>query len=80
MRTTTKWLAALGLIGAAVSVPVLTMPTPASAQEFYFGVPGFGFGVGPGWYGNGYHRYYGEPYGYGYYGRPYWHYRHHYRW
>src|SRR5579859_6722758 len=81
MRNATKWLTALGLIGAAVvSVPVLTVPTPASAQIFFgFGGPGIGVGVGPGWYGDSY--YYGAPYSYGYYGRPYWHHRyHHYRW
>jgi hypothetical protein len=83
MRTTAKWLAALGVIGAAA----LSVPSVASAQGFYFNGPGFGFGVGEpyyGYYGAPY-GYYNQPYGYGYgYGntwRPYryhhWHHWHH---
>jgi hypothetical protein len=72
MRTTAKWLAVLGVIGAAA----LSVPSVASAQGVYFGVPGVGVGVGVGdpYYGGGpYYGYYGGPYGYGYgYG-----YRHH---
>jgi hypothetical protein len=78
MRTATKWLMALSVIGAAA----LSVPGAASAQGIYFGVPGFGVGVGAPWYGHRY--YYDEPYGYYGYGRPYgpsWRYRHHgYRW
>ncbi len=79
MHTSTKWLLAAGLMSAAS----LAIPTAASAQGFYLGVPGFGIGVGAPWYG-GYYGY-GEPYGYdgyyGYYGRPYGghHYHHYYR-
>jgi hypothetical protein len=75
MRTTTKWLMALSLVGAAA----LSAPSVASAQGFYFNGPGFGFGVGTPYYGG--YGYYGEPYGYyGY--SPYWRshrYRHWYR-
>jgi hypothetical protein len=68
MRTTAKWLAVLGVIGAAA----LSVPSVASAQGVYFGVPGFGVGVGDPYYGGPY-GYYGPGYGYGYgYG-----YRHH---
>jgi hypothetical protein len=72
MRTTAKWIAALGVLGAAA----LTVPTSASAQGVYFGVPGFGFSFGAPYYEpyNGYYPYYGS---YGY--RPYYrwhHYRH----
>jgi hypothetical protein len=78
MQTTTKWLLAIGLTGAAA----LSVPSMASAQGFYFGVPGFGIGVGTPYYGGyPYGGYYGAPYGYYGYGR-YWHphrYRHWYR-
>ena len=86
MRTTAKWLAELGMIGAAA----LSVPSVASAQGIYFGAPGFGVEVGdPYYYGyNGpyYGGYYAQPYGYGYrygYGRHwyphhYHHYWHHY--
>ena len=71
MRTTAKWIAALGILGAAA----LAIPTSASAQGIYFGVPGFGFSFGAPYYAE---PYYGS-YPYGYYGyRPYY-YRHHYR-
>jgi hypothetical protein len=80
MRTTTRWLAALSLIGvAALSVPFVVMPTAASAQGIYFDGPGFGFGIGA----PRYYRYYGYDEPHGYYGRPYyaprW-YQHYYRW
>jgi hypothetical protein len=67
MRTTAKWLAALGVIGAAA----LSVPSVASAQGIYLGVPGFGVGIGgPYYYGGPHYSYYNAPYGYGYgYGR-----------
>jgi len=68
MRTTTKCILALGLVGAAA----LSAPSAASAQGLYFNGPGFGFGFGAPYYG------YYEPYGYygaGRYRHPY-HYRH----
>jgi len=74
MRTTTKWLVLLTLIGAAA----LSVPGAASAQGFCLNGPGFGFGVGTPYYG-GYYAY-DEPYGY--YGHRYWRphrYRHWYR-
>jgi hypothetical protein len=82
MRTTAKSLAALGVIGAAA----LSVPSVASAQGVYFGVPGFGVEVrGPYYYGyNGpyYGGYYAQPYGYGWarHWYPHRHYRywHHY--
>lgn len=82
MRTTAKWLAALGVIGAAA----LSVPSGASAQGIYFSGPGFGFGVGDPYYyyGGPYYGYDNAPYGYGYgygYGRHYWypHRYHHWR-
>jgi hypothetical protein len=80
MRTTAKWLAALGIIGAAA----LSVPSVASAQGVYFGVPGFGVGVGaPYYYGGPYYNYYNAPYGYGYgydYGRHWYPHRYHHYW
>jgi hypothetical protein len=77
MRTTAKWLGVLGVIGAAA----LSVPSVASAQGVYFGVPGFGVGVGnPYYYGGPYYGYYNHPYGYGYgYGRH-WYPHRHYHW
>jgi hypothetical protein len=78
MRTTAKWLAALGVVGAAA----LSVPSIASAQGFYFGGPGFGVGVGDPYYYS-YNRpyyggYYNQPYGYGYgYGRHWYPHRYH---
>jgi hypothetical protein len=62
MRTTAKWLAVLGVIGAAA----LSVPSIASAQGVYFGVPGFGVGIGAPYYYGGPYGYYNQPYGYGY--------------
>ena len=73
MRTATKWLVALGLIGAAA----LSVPNSASAQGFYLNGPGFGFGLGTPYYGSPYYGYYNQPYGYYAYGRSY--YGHRYR-
>ncbi|HMA74416.1 MAG TPA: hypothetical protein VKP67_23445 [Xanthobacteraceae bacterium] len=73
MRTTMKWIMALGLIGAGA----LAVPTSASAQGLYFGGPGFGFSLGAPYYAP-YYGYYNGPY-YGYYGHRPWrwhHYRH----
>ena len=73
MRTATKWLVALGLIGAAA----LSAPNSASAQGFYLNGPGFGFGLGTPYYGSPYYGYYNQPYGYYGYGRyRYRHWRH----
>jgi hypothetical protein len=80
MRTTAKWLAALGIIGVAA----LSVPSVASAQGVYFGVPGFGVGVGaPYYYGGPYYNYYNAPSGYGYgydYGRHWYPHRYHHYW
>jgi hypothetical protein len=58
----------------------LATPCTASAQGLYFNGPGVSFGVGAPWYRHRYYDpYYYDPYAYGYY-RPYWRYRHHYRW
>jgi hypothetical protein len=65
MRTTAKWLAVLGVIGAAA----VSVPSVASAQGVYLGVPGFGVGVGDP-YRSGPYGYYGGP-GYGYGGPGY---------
>jgi hypothetical protein len=86
MRTMTKWLVALGSVGAAA----LTVPSIASAQGIYFGGPGFGVGVGEPYYGGPYYngQYYNGPYynnyndapygyGYGYGDGRYWHHRYH---
>jgi len=76
MRTTAKSLAVLGVIGAAA----LSVPSVASAQGIYFGVPGFGVGIGaPYYYGGGpYYGYYDQPYGYGYgYGHHWYPHRYH---
>ena len=59
MRTTAKCLAVLGVIGAAA----LSVPSVASAQGIYLGVPGFGVGIGNPYYYGG--PYYGYGYGYG---------------
>jgi hypothetical protein len=59
----------LGLAGATAFVT----PSPSAAQGFYFGGPGFGFGVGR--YGG---PYYYRPYG-GYAYRPYYYGRRFYR-
>jgi hypothetical protein len=72
MRTIIAATVALGCIGAMA----LATPSTTSAQGFYFNGPGVSFGVGAPWFR---HRYY-DPYAYGYYDRPYWRYRHHYRW
>ena len=73
MRTATKWLVALGLIGAAA----LSVPNTAAAQGFYLNGPGFGVGLGTPYYGSPYYGYYNQPYGYYAYGRFY--YGHRYR-
>jgi hypothetical protein len=76
MRTIILAVVALGGL-AAVS---LGTPSTASAQGVYFDAPGVSVGIGRPWYRH--HRYY-DPYAYGYsgyYARPYWWHRHHYRW
>jgi len=75
MRTTAKCLAVLGVIGAAA----LSVPSVASAQGVYFGVPGFGVGIGaPYYYGGGPYYGYNQPYGYGYgYGHHWYPHRYH---
>jgi hypothetical protein len=68
MRTTAKWLAVLGVIGAAA----VSVPSIASAQGVYFGVPGFGVGIGAPYYYSGPYGYGGPGYGYGYGYRHHW--------
>ena len=69
------YLTALGVIGAAA----LSVPSVASAQGVYFGVPGFGVGIGaPYYYGGGPYYGYNQPYGYGYgYGHHWYPHRYH---
>jgi hypothetical protein len=75
MRTIITAMVAVAGLGAMT----LGTPSTASAQGFYFNGPGVSIGVGHPWYR---HHYY-DPYAYGsygYYERPYWWHRHHYRW
>jgi len=74
MRMIIASMFALGVVGAAI----LGDADTAKAQGFYFNGPGVTFGLGSPWYYDRYRGYYYEPYYY--YGRPYWRYRHHYRW
>lgn len=64
-RNLPKILGALAFVG---TVAVGTA-APALADDFYVGVPGIGFGIGPRWEHRSYDRYYD-------YGRPY----HHHYW
>ena len=72
MRTIIAATVALGCIGAMA----LATPSTASAQGFYLNGPGVSFGLGTPWFRHRYH----DSYAYGYYDRPYWRYRHRYRW